>query len=314
MSALPVRRVLVIKLGDFVEFVLAFGAFSAIRRHHTNAYITLLTTPPFAELARKSGWFDEVWDDGEPPRARFGKVVKLIWRLRRARLDRVYDLDNSARTARYHFWMRDFWGNKAEWSRSSPGFLNLIRGSEKVREHYVEQMVSQLAEAGIDELPTPDLSWLTKDFGGRYGLQDGFVLFAPGRIEDGDAGCWPVARFAELARRVAIEGRRPVVIGIRPEEGNNQLIAAASPDAMDLTARTTLFDVAALARRASVAVGNHNGIMHLIAAVGCPSVVLTSPAADAGRYGPRGHYVVMVRKENLAELPVTEVAAALRLG
>ena len=48
MSALPVRRVLVVKLGDFVEFVLAFGAFSAIRRHHTNAYITLLTTPPFA--------------------------------------------------------------------------------------------------------------------------------------------------------------------------------------------------------------------------------------------------------------------------
>ena len=314
MSALPVRRALVIKLGDFAEFILAFGAFSAIRRHHANAYITLLTTPPFAELARKSGWFDEVWDDGAPPWARVGKVATLVRRLRRARLDRVYDLDNNLRTARYRFWMRDFWGNKAEWSRSSPGVLTLVRGREKVREHYVEQTENQLAEAGIDEFPTPDLSWLSKDFGGRYGLQDGFVLLAPGHIEDGVGGRWPVARFAELARRVAIEGRRPVVIGVRSEARSNQLIAAASPDAMDLTGKTTLFDVAALARRASIAVGNDSGIMHLIAAVGCPSVVLTSAAAEARRSGPRGRYVVMVRKENLAELPVTEVAAALRLG
>ena len=178
----------------------------------------------------------------------------------------------------------------------------------------MERTANQLADAGIDEFPTPNLSWLTKNFGGRYGLQDGFVLIAPGHGEANSTGCWPAARFAELARRVAIEGGRPVVIGVRSEARNNQMIAAASPDAMDLTSRTTLFDVAALARRARVAVGNNSGIMHLIAAVGCPSVVLTSPAADAGGYGPRGRYVVMVRKDNLAELPVTEVAAALRLG
>jgi ADP-heptose:LPS heptosyltransferase len=314
MAALPAHRILVLKLGDLAEFILAFGAFNAIRRHHTDAYITLLTTPPLADLARKSGWFDEVWDDGAPPWARIGKVAGLIRRLRRARVTRVYDLDNTARTARYRFWMRDFWGSKAEWSRSTPGFLNLVRGPDRVREHYVEQTVGQLTEAGIDEPPAPDLSWLTKDFGGRYGLQDGFALIVPGHLEDGDARCWPASRFAELTRRVAIEGRRPVVIGTGPEERQNQMIAAASPDAMDLTAKTSLFDVAALAQRASVAVGNLSGIMHLIAAVGCPSVVLTSPASNPGRYAPRGRYVVMVRRENLADLPVTEVAAALRLG
>jgi ADP-heptose:LPS heptosyltransferase len=314
MSGRPVRRALVVKLGDFAEFILAFGAFSAIRRHHPNAHVTLLTTPPFADMARKSGWFDDIWDDGEPPWARIGKVAKLIGRLRRTPLERVYDLDNSARTARYRFWMRDFWGNKAEWSRSSPGFLNFMRGSEKVRQHYVEQMADQLAAAGVVDFPRPDLSWLAKDFGGRYGLQDGFVLVAPGRLEVGNTARWPVARFAELTRRVAIEGRRPVVIGVQAEGRDNQVIAAASPEAMDLTGRTSLFDVAALAKRARVAVGNDTGIMHLIAAVGCPSVVLTTDVAGVGRCGPRGRYVVMVRRENLAELPVTEVAAALRMG
>lgn len=313
MNAKPVRRILVIKLGGFSEFVLAFGAFSAIRRHHANAHITLLTTAPFAEMARKSGWFDAVWDDGEPQWARLGKVAKLIRRLRRSAADRVYDLDNSPRTARYRFWMRDFWGNKAEWSSSRPGVLGFVRGTENVPQHYVERLVNQLAASGIDELPTPDLSWLSTAYGGRYGLQDGFVLIAPGHIEEGSPDSWPAERFAELARRVAVEGHRPVVIGTKAEARNNQVIAAASAEAMDLTDRTTLFDVAALATRAGVAVGNSSGIMHLIAAVGCPSVVLASPASNPDRYAPRGRYVVMVRKENLAEMPVTEVAAALRL-
>ncbi|UCH72770.1 MAG: glycosyltransferase family 9 protein [Rhodospirillales bacterium] len=313
MTSAEGRRILVIKLGDFAEFVLAFGAFSAIRRHHADAHVILLTTAPFAELARKSGWFDEVWDDGAPRWSRIGKVARLIRRLRRTRLDRVYDLDNSVRTARYGLWVRDFWGNKAEWSRRESGLLARMRRSGKAREHYVEQLAGQLADAGITEFPLPDLSWLTRQFGGRYGLQDGFVLIAPGPIEEGSSDYWPVAGFVELARRVAIEGRRPVVIGLKSEAKTNQVIAAASPEATDLTAKTTLFDVAALAKRASVAVGNHSGIMHLIAAVGCPSVVLTSPAAEVHGHAPRGRYVVMVRNENLAELSVTEVAASLRL-
>lgn len=314
MNAPVVQRVLVVKLSGFAEFVLAFGAFSAIRRHHANAYITLLTTPPYADLARRSGWFDEVWEDGEPRWERVDRVFKLVHRLRRAGLDRVYDLDSNARTARYRTWMRELWGSRAEWSYCGLDFLDRLRGSDGAPLHYVEQLVGQLAEAGVEDLPTPELSWLTTEFGGRYGLQDGFVLVATGGIQEGGPDGWPIKRFVELTRRIAIEGRRPVVIGTKSQSKVNQLIAAASPEAMDLTDRTTLFDVAALATRASVAVGNDSGVMHLISAVGCPSVVLTSPASNPGRYGPRGRYVIVVREENLADLPVTEVAAALRLG
>lgn len=314
MTSPAVQRVLVVKLGDFAEFVLAFGAFSAIRRHHANAYITLLTTPAFADIARRSGWFDEVWEDGEPRWERVDRVFKLIFRLRRAGLQRVYDLDSSQRTARYRVWMRELWGSAAEWSHRGAGLLEKLRGSDGAPPHYVEELVAQLADVGIEELPTPDLSWLAADFGGRYGLLDGFVIVAPGDVQEGGPACWPTARFIELTRRIAIEGRRPVVVGSKSHARENQLIAAASPEAMDLTERTTLFDVAALAARASVAVGNDSGIMHLISAVGCPSVVLTSPASNPGRYGPRGRYVVVVREENLANLEVTEVAAAMRLG
>ncbi|MEN8197233.1 MAG: glycosyltransferase family 9 protein [Pseudomonadota bacterium] len=313
MSRSPVRRVLVIKQDSFSGFVLAFGAFNAIRRHHADAHIILMTTKRYGELARKSGWFDEVWEAGVPARGHFGKVAKLIRRLRRAPLDRVYDLDNTQLTGRYRFWMRDLWGNKADWSYSSRGFLPFLRASQNIPEHYVEQLVHQLADAGITDMPTPDLSWLTAGYGGRYGLQDGYVLIAPGGTFAREGKGWPVERFAELARRLAIEGRRPVIIGEPVDAATNQVIAAASPEAMDLTGKTSLFDVAVLATHASAALGNDSGIVHFLAAVGCPTAIMFSTASDPDRNAPRGRYVVMLRHENLADLPVSEVAAALRL-
>jgi len=313
MKTNPVRRVLVVKLGDFRDFVLAFSAFNAIRRHHANAHVILLTTKPFAELARKSGWFDEVWDDGAPAWSRIGKVARLIRRLRRAPLDMVYDLDNSHRTRRYRLWMHDFWGNKAVWSNSSRGFLPFLRASQNIPEHYVEQLVHQLRDAGITDMPLPDLSWLTTGYGGRYGLLDGYVLIAPGGTFAREGKGWPVERFAELARRLAIEGRRPVIIGLQEDTAMNRKIAAASPEALDLTGKTSLFDVASLATRAGAAVGNDSGIVHFLAAVGCPTAILYSRDSDPDRDAPRGHYVVKLREENLGDLPVSEVAAALRL-
>jgi ADP-heptose:LPS heptosyltransferase len=309
----PVRRILVVKLGGLRDFVLAFGAFNAIRRHHADALITLMTTKRYAELARKSGWFDEVWDDGAPAWTRFSKVARLIHRLRRTPLDRVYDLDNTQRTGRYRFWMSDFWGNKADWSFSSGGFLSFQRASQNIPEHYVEQLVHQLADAGITDMPPPDLSWLTTGYGGRYGLQDGYVLIAPGGTLAREGKGWPVERFSELARRLAIEGRRPVIIGEKADAPTNQIIAAASPEAMDLTGKTSPFDVTALATHASAALGNDSGILHLLAAVGCPTAIMLSSASDPDRNAPRGRYVVMLREENLANLQVSEVAAALRL-
>jgi len=313
MTPEPLRRVLVIKLGGFRDFFLAFGAFNAIRRYHADAHLILLTTKKYGELARKSGWFDEVWEDGAPAWGRLGKVTKLIRRLRRTPLTRVYDLDNTQRTGRYRFWMRDFWGNKADWSYSSRGFLPFLRASENIPEHYVEQLVHQLADAGITDMPSPDLSWLTTGYGGRYGLQDGYVLIAPGGTQAREGNGWPVERFGELARRLAIEGRRPVIIGEPADAAANQVIAAASPEAMNLTGKTSLFDVAALATRASAAFGNDSGILHLVAAVGCPTAIMFSAASDPDRNAPRGRYVVMHRQENLADLPVSEVAATLRL-
>ena len=56
-----VERILVIKLGALGDFVLATGPFKALRQAHPGARIVLLTTAPYAEMARTAPFFDEVW-------------------------------------------------------------------------------------------------------------------------------------------------------------------------------------------------------------------------------------------------------------
>ena len=81
----------------------------------------------------------------------------------------------------------------------------------------------------------------------------------------------------------------------------------AAAGALDLTGRTSLGEVAALARRATLAVGNDTGPMHLIAAAGCRSIVLFSRASDPALCAPRGRQVEVLRYPDLADLAVEDV-------
>jgi len=58
-------------------------------------------------------------------------------------------------------------------------------------------------------------------------------------------------------------------------------------------------------------VGNDTGPMHLLAAAGCPAVVLFSRASDPALCAPRGPCVRVLRRPDLADLDVTAVLDVL---
>jgi ADP-heptose:LPS heptosyltransferase len=78
-----------------------------------------------------------------------------------------------------------------------------------------------------------------------------------------------------------------------------------------LTGKTSLLELASLARRAAVAIGNDTGPMHLIAAAGCPAIVLFSRASEPALCAPRACRVTVLRRPALEDLAVEEVLAAL---
>ena len=300
------ERILVIRLSALGDFVLSFRAFAAIRAHHRLAHITLLTTAPYAELARRAPWFDAVRTDARPAFWDLPGLLRLARSLRG--FDRVYDLQTSGRSDRYFLLaLCPPWSGTARFAR----FRH--RGRARDHMHTIARQREQLEIAGIGEFPRPDLAWLGADVA-SFGLPEPFALLVPGAAPHRPAKRWPAQRYAALARLLAARGLTPVILGAAAERTLGAEIAALCPGARDLTGRTDLFALAGLAARARLAVGNDTGPMHLIAATGCPSLVLFSAESDPARTapaGPDGRAVAVLRVPDLATLAVERVAAAL---
>jgi len=299
------NRVLVIRHGALGDFVQSFGPFAAVRAHHPEAQVGLLTTAPFADLARRSPWFDMVLVDNRPSWWHVRGTLRLAAMLRG--WDMVYDLQTSSRSSRY-FWLA-----------GRPPFSGVARGASHPHAnptrnlmHTRERQRDQLRMAGIIDLPRPDLSWLTR--GPVPELPAPYALLVPGAAPHRPRKRWPVERFAALARRLLARGITPVVIGTAREQPLAAEIHAAAPRAVDLTGSTSIPDIAAIAARAKLAIGNDTGPMHLAAAVGCPCVVLFSDESDPKLTAPRmpdGSWPTILFASDLSELPVEKVAAAV---
>lgn len=309
-SPTPGSRILVIKLAALGDVVQAFGPFAAIHAAHPDSHITLLTTPPYAEFLGASPWFDDVWTDTRPRALAAGAWLALRRRLIDAGFTRVYDLQTSDRSSTYY---RLFWpGRRPAWSGIARGCSHPHANPDRDAMHTIDRQREQLEMAGITAFPEPDLAWLSTH---ARVIQDGdYALIVPGGSAGRPRKRWPADRFAALAQHLVQSGTTPLVLGSGPDRSATADVIKAVPEAVDLTGRTSLFDVFGLAQGARLAVGNDTGPMHLIAAAGCSTTVLFSDDSDPTICVPRGPDVRVVRRSDLGELPASVVAESLGIS
>ncbi len=97
---------------------------------------------------------------------------------------------------------------------------------------------------------------------------------------------WPAVRFAAVADVLAAQGLQIVLTGATDERPLvEEVLRHMRRSALDLAGRTTLGTLAALVSRARLVVSNDTGMSHVAAAVGTPSVVISS-GADVERWRP----------------------------
>ncbi len=106
---------------------------------------------------------------------------------------------------------------------------------------------------------------------------------------------WPAAAWAQLGDWLSREhGLQVVITGSRADQGLSQeILRSMQEPVIDLAGRTSLPELAAVLRRARLAVTTDTGAMHLAAALGTPVAALFGPTAP-WRTGPfgAGHQVV----------------------
>lgn len=304
----PSGNILAIKLGALGDFVQALGPMRAIRDHHTGQRVDLLTTPPFAKLATASGLFDRVIARPRMKWHQLGALCTLRRDLVQGAYARVYDLQTSDRSS---FYFRLFPAkSRPEWSGIARGCSHPHANPHRDRMHTVERQADQLAMAGIPSVPVPDLSFAETDLS-RFGLPAPFALIVPGGAAHRPAKRWPAALYAALANHLHKRGLTPVLIGGPDERALHADILAAAPGARSLVGDTSLLDLAALARRAALAVGNDTGPMHVAAIAGAPTVVLYSHTSDPALCAQRGPQVTILREARLSDLTLEDVLKVL---
>jgi ADP-heptose:LPS heptosyltransferase len=306
LSHAVVRRqnILVVKLGAFGNIILSLAAFAAIRQHHADARISVLTSEAYAGWLRTFPYFDDVLVDPRPRWWDLPRLRRLGRMLAGGDFSRVYDLQTSARSSRYFYLFPA--KHRPAWSGIAFGCALPDRDPERNILHDAIRQEGQLRQAGIEVFPPADLSWCRGDIA-RFDLPADFALLVPGSSPDRLAKRWPAAHYQALAERLRARGITPVVIGSAPEKG----LAAHIPAAVDLIGRTSFGDIADLARAAVFAVGNDTGPMHLIATAGCAAVTLFSNDSNPLQCAPRGRWTRILQRPDLADLAVETVLDSL---
>ena len=101
------------------------------------------------------------------------------------------------------------------------------------------------------------------------------VVLVPGTIWE--TKHWTIEGFAGVARQFLQDGFAVALAGTTRDQQRCRQIAAAAPGTCDLSGKTTPADLAALIRRAEVAVTNDSGSMHVAVSLGKPMVSVFGP-------------------------------------
>lgn len=241
-------------------------------------------------------------------------------------------------------------GPGPKWSGIARGCSHPHTNPQRNTLHTLERHREQLEQAGLTSVPA-NLSFLqpSPDFLRRMGtLPHPYVILVPGSAPHRPRKRWPYyGRLAgSLMRRgiscivVAGKGEKSLADALEKEahgdlathstdnrgdvphpgcDKGDETMSKKEPGSLrNLVGETTLGDIAHLARHALGAVGNDTGPMHIIAAVGCPSVVLFSGDSDPQLCSPRRcdssqsrHRITILREDNLTDLSTQVVEGAL---
>ncbi len=298
------KKILVIKLGALGDFIQALGPMAAIRKHHPDAEITLMTTAPYKEFAEGCGYFNHIWIDKKPGKLNISGWMSLRKKLTQGRFTRVYDLQNNDRTSLYLKLLSG--SQKPEWVGAAKGASHRNDSPERSAGHAYDGHVQTLALAGIKDISIDNLSWMKANIT-NFNVEDPYVLFVPGSAPEHPQKRWPTEYYSDLAKTIASQGYQIVLLGTENESDVTGAISKSYPACLDLTSQTSLLQIAVLARNATATIGNDTGPMHLIAATGCPCLALYSGYSNPIKHGLQGENVRILQKENLEDLKPKEV-------
>ncbi len=283
----------------------SLGLMRAIKNHHPAAHITLLTTKAFKNLAQKCGYFDDIIIDTRPKIFDIRDIISLKNKLLNANFTHIYDLQNNNRTSFY----KKIFPKEIKWIGRIKGVFS--KKKPKQDKHAFERHKKTLEKAGIKNIEIDRLEWMREDIS-LLDLKKPYIIIVAGCAPQHQQKRWCAEKYGKLACELSNLGYQIVLLGTASEENINKTINEICPQALNLTGKTSLFQIAGIACGAAGAVGNDTGPMHIIAPTGCPTLALFSSSSNPICHAPLGDNVLILQENNLELLEISKVLEAAK--
>jgi ADP-heptose:LPS heptosyltransferase len=269
-------NILIIKHGSLGDIAQACGAIQDISENHKNDEVHLLTTKPYFDLFKKNPHISNVILDKRLPRYNLIYLYSLMKNIKKYKFSKVYDLQNSSRTA---FYKRILFPNATKdiWSSTE---TTLPKGTTKEdfdKDSVLSRFDHQLKSSGIKTNHTlsPDFTWSPSDITQikNYHQLEKYIVLFPFCSPHLTSKKWPYYNDLISMINERLENKFKVVIAPGPGEikdasSINALCVLDNGKALDIS------QLAALIKDSSFVIANDTGPAHMTAHLGSKGIAL----------------------------------------
>ncbi|WP_440911752.1 glycosyltransferase family 9 protein [Candidatus Pelagibacter sp.] len=269
-------NILIIKHGSLGDIAQASGAIQDICENHENDDVYLLTTKPYFDLFKKNPFLKSVILDKRLPRYNLIYLYFLMRELKKYSFSKVYDLQNSSRTA---FYKRVLFpkATKEIWSSTETTLPEGTTKQDFDKDSVLSRFDHQLKSSGIDTNHTmkPDFSWSTVDISEikkNYEL-DKYIILFPFCSPHLTSKKWPYYNDLISIINQKFENKLKVVTAPGPDEiedakNINALCVLDNGKALNIS------QLSGLIKDSSFVVANDTGPAHITAHLGSKGIAL----------------------------------------
>ena len=294
-------NILIIKHGSLGDIAQASGAIQDISEFHKEDDVYLLTTRPYFELFKRNPYLKEVILDKRLSRFNLIYLFTLMRTIKKYKFARVFDLQNSSRTA---FYKKILFPNANYniWSSSETTLPSDKTKDEFDKKSVLERFEHQLKTSGLTtkHAMLPDFSWSCTDISKiklEYKLEKYIVLF-PFCSPHLSQKKWPY--YNKLIEKIKnqFNDHYKIVVAPGPDEINdakeiNALCILDNGKALDIS------QLSSLIKDSSFVIANDTGPAHMAAHLGAVGLTLFGPHTTA--------YKVSIERENFKAIQVNDL-------
>jgi len=295
-------NILIIKHGSLGDIAQACGAIQDISENHKVDEVHLLTTKPYFDLFKKNPHISNVILDKRLSRLNLIYLYSLMKNIKKYNFSKVYDLQNSSRTAFYKKILFPK-ATKDTWSSTETTLPEGTTKEDFDKDSVLSRFDHQLKSSGIDTSHTlsPDFSWSLSDISQikNYYQLDKYIVLFPFCSTHLTSKKWPY--YNELISMISKKSENKFKVVIAP--GPDEIKEAANISALCILDNGKALDIsqlAALIKDSLFVVANDTGPAHMTAHLGSKGIALFGSHTTP--------FKVSIERENFKAIQVQELS------